>query len=174
MFAVILVSAFLLPLLYMVTTVVPAARSQIATPGAPLWPAAPETGTYEGAEYPIYAVPIDGATRNLMLIETGRESSVFVDPADPSATKIEWQGRWRTLEQAWRFAPNSSRTSRRSGTSSTSRDCCATRSAIAVLSTIGAVALVDPGGVRLRPVPVPRPEHALLHPARHDHPAASR
>ena len=29
-----------------------------------------------------------------------------MDPSDPSATKIEWQGRWRTLEQAWSFAPN--------------------------------------------------------------------
>ena len=28
-----------------------------------------------------------------------------VDPNDPSATPIEWQGRWRTLNQAWTFAP---------------------------------------------------------------------
>jgi multiple sugar transport system permease protein len=104
MFAVILIGAYLTPLLYMVTTSFQQ-PSQIATPGAPLWPAAPETGVYEGREYSIYAVPIDGGTRNLMLIEAGRESSVFVDPTDPSATKVEWQGRWRTLEQAWRFSP---------------------------------------------------------------------
>jgi multiple sugar transport system permease protein len=53
----------------------------------------------------MYSVPIDGTTRALMLVEPGRESSVFVDPADPTATKIVWEGRWRTLEQSWRFSP---------------------------------------------------------------------
>ena len=100
MFAVILVTAFLSPLLYMVTTSFQQ-PSQIATPGAPPWPAKPRTATYEGEEYPLYAVPIDGGTRDLMLVEPGRESSVFVDPADPTAAPIEWQGRWRTLQQAW-------------------------------------------------------------------------
>ncbi len=104
MFAVIIVSAYLLPLLYMVSTSFQQ-PSQISAPGAPPWPAAPQTGTYEGQEYPIYDVPIDGATRQLMLVEAGRESSTFVDPADPTATKIEWQGRWRSLQQAWRFSP---------------------------------------------------------------------
>ena len=103
-FAVILVTAYLSPLLYMVTTSFQQ-PSQVATPGAPIWPATPDTATYEGKEYPIYAVPIDGGTRNLILIEPGRESSVFVDPADPSATPIEWEGRWRTLKQSWRFSP---------------------------------------------------------------------
>ena len=103
-FAVILVTAYLSPLLYMVTTSFQQ-PSQVATPGAPIWPATPDTATYEGKEYPIYAVPIDGGTRNLILIEPGRESSVFVDPTDPSATPIEWEGRWRTLKQSWRFSP---------------------------------------------------------------------
>ena len=59
MFAVILISAYLMPLLYMVTTSFQQ-PSQIATPGAPIWPATPDTGTFEGKEYPIYTVPIDG------------------------------------------------------------------------------------------------------------------
>jgi multiple sugar transport system permease protein len=104
MFAVLIVSVYLLPLLYMVITAFEQ-PAQISTPGAPIWPAAPMTGTYQGQEYPLYAVPIEGGVRQLMLIEPGRESSVFVDPADPAATPIEWQGRWRSLEQAWRFAP---------------------------------------------------------------------
>ena len=104
MFALIVVSAYLLPLLYMLTTALQQ-PTQRSTPGAPVYPATPLTAVYEGQEYPLFAVPIDGATRNLMLIEPGRESSVFVDPADPSATKIEWVGRWRTLDQAWTFSP---------------------------------------------------------------------
>ena len=105
MFAVILVSAFLLPLLYMVTTAFQQ-PSQIATPGAPLWPAKPQTGTFQGEEYPIYAVPIDGMTRDLMLVQPRAASRApsSTRPTRP-ATKIEWQGRWRTLEQSWTFAP---------------------------------------------------------------------
>ena len=104
MFAVIIVSVFLSPLLYMVTTSFQQ-PSQIATPGAPWWPAKPNVGTYEGEEYPIYTVTIDGIARDLMLVEPSRESSIFVDPSDPTATPIEWEGRWRTLEQSWTFSP---------------------------------------------------------------------
>jgi multiple sugar transport system permease protein len=104
MFATIIIGAYLLPLLYMVTTAFQQPL-QSTTPGAPVWPAAPKTATYQGQEYPVYSVPIDGATRSLILIEPGRESSTFIDPTDPKVTPIEWQGRWRTLEQAWTFSP---------------------------------------------------------------------
>jgi multiple sugar transport system permease protein len=104
MVALAIVSAYLLPLLYMVTTAFQQ-PGQSATPGAPIWPAVPLTATYHGQEYPIYEVPIDGATRNLMLVEKGRDESTFVDPKDAIATPIVWQGKWRTLSQAWVFAP---------------------------------------------------------------------
>jgi multiple sugar transport system permease protein len=105
MFALIIIGAYLLPLLYMVTTAFQQ-PGQSTTPGAPVWPAAPQTAAYQGQEYPVYSVPMpDGTTRSLILIEPSRESSVFVDPTDPTATPIEWQGRWRSLEQSWTFAP---------------------------------------------------------------------
>ncbi len=104
MFAVIIISVLLAPLLYMVTTSFQQ-PSQIANPVAPWWPAAPEMGTFEGQQYPMYTVTIDGVPRQLMLVKAGRQSSVFVDPVDPSAAQIEWQGRWRTLQQIWRFSP---------------------------------------------------------------------
>ena len=104
MFAIVVISAYLLPLLYMVTTAFQQ-PNQSTTPGAPPWPAVPQTAVYQGADYPVYAVPIDGTTRNLVLIEKGRESSVVVDPANPTAAPFTWQGRWRTLQQAWSFAP---------------------------------------------------------------------
>jgi multiple sugar transport system permease protein len=102
--AVTLIGGYLLPLLYMVTVAFQQ-PSQASTPGSPPYPAAPLTATYQGAEYPLYTVTIDGVTRNLMLVVKGREQSTFVDPADASATEIVWQGRWRTLNQAWTFAP---------------------------------------------------------------------
>src|SRR3954471_2790095 len=104
MFAVVVISAYLLPLLYMVTTAFQQ-PGQSTTPGAPAWPAAPQTATYQGQSYPVYAVPIDGTTRNLILIEKGRETSLVADPSNPTAAPFVWQGRWRTLEQAWTFAP---------------------------------------------------------------------
>jgi multiple sugar transport system permease protein len=105
MFALIVIGAYLLPLLYMVTTAFQQ-PGQSTTPGAPVWPAVPQTAEYQGERLPLYAVPLaDGTTKSLILIEPGRESSVFVDPNDPAQTPIEWQGRWRTLEQSWQFAP---------------------------------------------------------------------
>jgi multiple sugar transport system permease protein len=105
MFALIIISAYLLPLLYMVTTSLQQ-PGQSTTPGAPVWPATPQTAQYEGDSYPVFSVPMpDGSTRQLILVEPGRESSMFIDPQDSTGTRIEWQGRWRTLEQAWTFAP---------------------------------------------------------------------
>jgi multiple sugar transport system permease protein len=151
MFALIIVSAYLLPLLYMVTTSLQQ-PTQRSTPGAPIYPAVPLTATYQGAQYPLYEVTIDGVTRNLMLVEKGRESSTMVDPADPSATPIEWQGRWRTLTQAWTFAPEFGNFSRVWDQLNFPRLLFNT-AAIAVLSTLAAVlssCLVAYGFARFR------------------------
>jgi multiple sugar transport system permease protein len=151
MLALIILSAYLLPLLYMVTIALqqPGQRS---TPGSPIYPAEPITGIYQGEAYPVYAVPIDGATRNLLLIEKGRESSVFVDPADPTAAPIEWQGRWRTLSQARSFAPEVENFTTAWAQLNFPRLLFNT-AAIAILSTLGAVvssALVAYGFARFR------------------------
>ena len=151
MFAVIIVSAFLLPLLFMVTTALQQ-PGQRTTPGAPVYPASPLTGIYQGESYPIYAVPIDGTTRNLMLVKKGRESSVFVDPADASATPIDWPGHWRTLEQGWAFAPDFSNFSN-VWTQLDFPRLLFNTAAIATLSTVAAVAssaLVAYGFARFR------------------------
>jgi multiple sugar transport system permease protein len=99
-----LLSAFLMPLAYMAMTSLKD-QAQVADPASPLYPASPRTFSYEGADLPIYAVPVDGAVRELAIVEKGRESSVMVDPADPAAGTFTWQGRWRTLEPAYVFDP---------------------------------------------------------------------
>ena len=151
MLALIILSAYLLPLLYMVTTAFQQA-GQASTAGAPVYPAAPLTGTYLGEAYPIYAVPIDGVTRNLMLVVKGREDSTFVDAADPSATPILWHGRWRTLDQAFTFAPEIANFTTAWSQLNFPRLLFNT-AAIALLSTLGAVissALVAYGFARFR------------------------
>ena len=97
------VSVFLLPLLFMTSTAFKD-KIQLTTPGAPLWPAAPQTLAWQGADYPIFDVPTDTGLRALALIDAGREQSTFVDPADPDGGPIVWAGRWRTLQQHWGFS----------------------------------------------------------------------
>jgi multiple sugar transport system permease protein len=104
--AITVVSVFLMPLGYMIATAFKE-RTQLSAPGAPLYPAEPDTFSWEGEEYPIYDVPDeDGVMRGWALVQPGRESSVFVDPANPDAGPIEWDGRWRTLDQHWSFSLN--------------------------------------------------------------------
>ncbi len=101
--AISLVSIFLMPLVFMVATAFKD-RSQLTAPDAPLYPAAPETFTWEGGEYPVYDVPgADGTVRAWALVQAGREESQFVDPANLEAGTFIWEGRWRTLDQHWEF-----------------------------------------------------------------------
>jgi len=79
--------------------------NQISQPGSPVYPADPATFEYEGELLDIYSVPLDGGTRELALLKPGRTESTFVDPANPVAQPIVWQGSWRTLTPAWVFAP---------------------------------------------------------------------
>ena len=73
-------------MLYMVTTAFQQ-PGQSTTPGAPVWPASPQTAQYQGQDYPVYTVPFpDGTTKQLILIEPGRESSMFIDPTDATQT----------------------------------------------------------------------------------------
>ena len=44
--------------------------------------------------------------RELGLLNRGRTQSDFIDPANPSAAPITWEGSWRTLEPVWVFAPH--------------------------------------------------------------------
>lgn len=104
-FAIILVSAFLMPLAYMASTSLKTADQMSAT-DAPLWPAVPETFEYLGKAYPVYDVPTADGRHQWALVEPGREESGFVDPANPDAGVIRWTGRWRTLTQSWRFSLN--------------------------------------------------------------------
>ena len=73
MFALIVIGAYLLPMLYMVTTAFQQ-PGQSTTPGAPVWPAVPQTAEYQGEQLPLYTVPLaDGTTKSLILIDSLRQ-----------------------------------------------------------------------------------------------------
>ncbi len=47
----------------------------------------------------------DGTERELAMLQPGRQTSQFIDPADPSAGPIEWEGNWRLLEPTYALDP---------------------------------------------------------------------
>jgi multiple sugar transport system permease protein len=122
----VVLAVYLMPLLYGVVTSLKT-DNQITTLGAPWWPASARTFTYEGKSYDIFRVvecdgngnPIPwgtdpenltvpdcflgGRTHDWALITPRRENAEFLDPNDPEAGLIYWEGRWRTLERDWQF-----------------------------------------------------------------------
>lgn len=104
-FAVVVLAAFLSPMLRTFTTAFKS-TDQITSANAPLWPADPATYEYEGRAYDVFRVPMpDGTVHDLALVVKGRQESQFLDPAQPDAGLVTWQGSWRALEQSWEFAP---------------------------------------------------------------------
>ena len=101
----IILAAFLSPLLRALATSL-RTPEQVGQLDSPQWPAVHATFSYQGRTYDVYEVPIDGKTADLALIKKGRDSSDFIDPANPDAGTITWQGSWRGLSRAWSFAPN--------------------------------------------------------------------
>jgi multiple sugar transport system permease protein len=122
----IVLAVFLMPLMYGIVTSLKT-DNQITTLGAPWWPASARTFTYEEKTYEIFRVvecdaegnPIPwgtdsenlyesncllgGRTHEWALVTPRRESAEFLDPENPEAGLILWEGRWRTLERDWVF-----------------------------------------------------------------------
>lgn len=103
-FAILVVVSFLAPLGYGITMALKT-DSQISATGAPILPASERTFTYEGESYDIYRVPTESGVQEWALVTKRREESWFVDPDNPEAGLIQWEGRWRTLERAWEPDP---------------------------------------------------------------------
>jgi len=97
--------AFLSPLAYSALVSLKS-EQQISQPNSPALPSDPATYDYQGKTYDVYYVPMpDGSMRELALVRKGRQQSDFVDPANPGAGLVTWQGSWRTLDQPWQLAP---------------------------------------------------------------------
>ncbi|MRR32538.1 hypothetical protein EG834_19925 [bacterium] len=73
--------------------------------GSPIWPAKQETYSYQGKELEVFFVTMpDGTTQKLAMLKPSRSSSIFIDPQNPSAGEITWQGSWRSLERPWKWS----------------------------------------------------------------------
>ena len=104
MFTLAVLSVYLMPMAYGLVTSLKT-KDQISDVEAPILPARAQTFEYEGKEYDVYNVPTDSGTEQWALVKKGREASDFVDPSNPGAGLITWEGRWRTLEQARGISP---------------------------------------------------------------------
>jgi multiple sugar transport system permease protein len=96
---------FLLPLGYMLITSVKS-EQMIGNLGGPILPKSPATFEYQGEQLEMLTVPMpDGSERQLAMLQPGRQVSQFIDPSDPEAGPIEWEGNWRILEPAYKLDP---------------------------------------------------------------------
>jgi multiple sugar transport system permease protein len=96
LFAWALLIVYLLPVAYMVDTAFKS-TDQLSDAKAPWYPSRPQTYTYQGQADELFQVPIDGGLKTLALVTPGVKSSQFVDPQNPAAGLIAWQGDYRKL-----------------------------------------------------------------------------
>lgn len=88
--------AYLSPLTYMLVTSLKTA-DQMRDTKAPLLPAQAATYTYNGKSLLVYNVPTSTGVRQLALEDPHIKYSMFIDPANPKAGPIRWDGYWGSL-----------------------------------------------------------------------------
>mgnify|MGYP001331374911 CR=1 FL=1 len=102
LFVFTLLLVYLFPMVYMTATAF-MESIQLRDRNAPPYPSQQLQFVYEGKEYKIYNVPFGDETRQLALITPGRTSSEFIDPQNPAAGPIQWEGNWRQLIGVYKF-----------------------------------------------------------------------
>jgi multiple sugar transport system permease protein len=96
---------FLSPFAFMVLTSLKT-QAQVSIIGAPIYPAAPPKFEFNGEELEVFKVPLpDGTVKELAMLKKGTKESIFIDPANPDAGEIIWQGSWRALDRPWKLSP---------------------------------------------------------------------
>jgi len=125
---------FLVPFAFMLMTSLKT-QAQISLQNAPIWPVAPpkfqapaelsgtftvivnKVGTsveqpvdladFAGQSLDLYTVPMeDGSKKDLALIKGFQKGSIFIDPKNPGAEPIAWNGgSYKSLDRPWVFAP---------------------------------------------------------------------
>lgn len=97
---------FIAPLGYMFTTGIKSDQQMSDPNASAFWPESPNTFEYEGQQLEIYQVPTESGVRELAALNKTRSQTTFVDPENPSAGEIQWEGNWRTLQPAYFSNPH--------------------------------------------------------------------
>ena len=102
-FVLVILLLYIMPLGYSFITSFKS-KEQVSDVSAPVLPSERATFEWEGETYEVYEVPIDGETRELALTLRRRDHAFFVDPQNPAAEEIRWEGRWRSLDPVYESA----------------------------------------------------------------------
>ena len=104
LFMFLFIIAYLSPLPFMlIASLTPS--NQFLDGNAPILPSERVTFNYEGEDLIVYEVPTDAGIQQWALYKPSRQSSEFIDPGNPEAGVIQWQGSWRTLKAVYQFKP---------------------------------------------------------------------
>src|SRR5262245_16370729 len=98
--------SYLAPLPFMIIASL-SPHDQFLDPNAPILPSKRVKFNYEGKDLIVYQVPTDKGIQHWALYKPSRKSSQFIDPHNPAAGPILWQGQWRSLKADYYFAPTS-------------------------------------------------------------------
>ncbi len=100
--AVLILLVYLMPMGYAIVTSLKT-KAQTSEVNSPILPSTPRQFIYEGESYDVLLVPQeDGSIEEWAIVQPRRRgASDFVDPDNPEAGIIEWEGNWRSLEKAW-------------------------------------------------------------------------
>lgn len=102
LFLLIVLAAYLSPLVYMLVTSLKE-PAQLNDSKAPLYPAVNPQFKYEGIDYPVMIVPTAEGNKEWAMVTRRRTYAEFIDPQDPSKGLIRWDGNWRALEKAYQY-----------------------------------------------------------------------
>jgi multiple sugar transport system permease protein len=104
LFMLLFLVAYLSPLPFMViASLTP--QDQFLDANAPILPSERVKFNYEGKDLIVYKVPTDDGVKHWALYKPSRQSSQFVDPANPESGPFVWEGQWRTLKAVYQFKP---------------------------------------------------------------------
>ena len=95
---------YLSPLSFMVIAAL-TPSSQFLDANAPILPSTRVTFNYEGKDRIVYQVPTAAGVKHWALYKPSRQSSEFIDPENPRAGPIHWEGQWRRLKAVYKFQP---------------------------------------------------------------------
>jgi multiple sugar transport system permease protein len=95
--ALVVLVTFIAPLGYMFTSALKS-YDQISDPSAPwYWPFSRKTFGYEGKQLELFMVPVNGVLREMAALKKTNAKTTFIDPQNPTAEPVVYQGSWRRL-----------------------------------------------------------------------------
>ena len=97
LFAWIVLVIYLLPVVYMLDTALKS-TDQLSDNNAPWYPSRISTYQYAGQADELFLVPTQDGLKTLALVEPGVSASQFIDPQDPAAGLMAWQGDYHKLK----------------------------------------------------------------------------